>query len=41
MNDNNKVDSIGISARVGGMMSRELIAMGERELMKIYNQNKK
>ena len=37
MNDKNLVDSIGLSARVGGQMSKKLVEMGERELLKRYN----
>ncbi|WP_297135299.1 alpha/beta-type small acid-soluble spore protein [Terrisporobacter sp.] len=37
MNNNNSVDSIGLSARVGGQMSKKLVEMGERELLKRYN----
>ena len=33
LNDENKIDSIGLSARVGGQMSKELV--------KKYNKNKK
>ncbi len=43
LNDENKIDSIGLSARVGGQMSKELVKKGEQELMKKYNKkyNKK
>ena len=37
LNDENKIDSIGLSARVGGQMSKELVKKGEQELMKKYN----
>lgn len=37
MNDNNNLDSIGLSGRVGGQMSKKLVEMGEQELLKKYN----
>ena len=37
LTDNSPVDSIGLSARVGGQMSKKLVEMGERELLKRYN----
>lgn len=36
-NDSNPIDSIGLSGRVGGQMSKKLVEMGERELLKRYN----
>ncbi|SFJ19140.1 Small, acid-soluble spore protein, alpha/beta type [Terrisporobacter glycolicus] len=36
-NDSNPIDSIGLSSRVGGQMSKKLVEMGERELLKRYN----
>lgn len=41
LNDGNPVDSIGLSARVGGQMSKKLVEMGERELLKRYNKTDK
>ena len=38
-NDKNLVDSIGLSARVGGQMSKKLVEIGERELLKRYNKS--
>lgn len=38
-NDNIPIDSIGISARVGGQMSKKLVEIGERELLKKYNKD--
>lgn len=35
-NDSNPIDSIGLSARVGGQMSKRLVEIGERELLKKY-----
>lgn len=40
LDDCNPVDSIGLSARVGGQMSKKLVEMGERELLKRYNKSK-
>lgn len=37
MNDNNNLDSIGLSGRVGGQMSKKLVEMGEQELLKKYS----
>lgn len=37
MNDNNNLDSIGLSGRVGGQMSKKLVQIGEQELLKKYN----
>ncbi|WP_419749119.1 small, acid-soluble spore protein, alpha/beta type [Terrisporobacter petrolearius] len=37
LNDSNPIDSIGLSGRVGGQMSKKLVEMGERELLKRYN----
>ena len=37
MNDNNNLDSIGLSGRVGGQMSKKLVEMGEQKLLKKYN----
>ena len=37
MNDNNNLDSIGLSGRIGGQMSKKLVEMGEQELLKKYN----
>lgn len=34
LQDSNPVDSIGISARVGGQMSKRLVEMGIQELIK-------
>ena len=39
LNDNMPIDSIGISARVGGQMSKKLVEIGERELLKKYNKD--
>lgn len=39
LNDNIPIDSIGISARVGGQMSKKLVEIGERELLKKYNKD--
>lgn len=36
-NNSNPIDSIGLSGRVGGQMSKKLVEMGERELLKRYN----
>ena len=36
-NDSNPIDSIGLSGRVGVQMSKKLVEMGERELLKRYN----
>lgn len=36
-NDSNTIDSIGLSGRVGGQMSKRLVEIGERELLKKYN----
>lgn len=41
LDDGNLVDSIGLSARVGGQMSKKLVEMGERELLKRYNKTDK
>lgn len=35
-NDSNTIDSIGLSGRVGGQMSKKLVEMGEKELLKRY-----
>ena len=37
MNDNNNLDSIGLSGRIGRQMSKKLVEMGEQELLKKYN----
>lgn len=37
INDSNPVDSIGLSGRIGGQMSKRLVEIGERELLKKYN----
>ena len=37
MNDNNNLDSIGLSGRIGGQMSKKLVEMGEQELLKKYS----
>lgn len=39
LNDNMPIDSIGISARVGGQMSKKLVEIGEKELLKKYNKD--
>ena len=39
LNDNMPIDSIGISARVGGQMNKKLVEIGERELLKKYNKD--
>lgn len=39
LNDGNIIDSIGISARVGGQMSKKLVELGEKELLKQYNKD--
>lgn len=39
LNDNIPIDSIGISARVGGQMSKKLVEIGEKELLKKYNKD--
>ncbi len=41
LDDGNLVDSIGLSARVGGQMSKKLVEMGERQLLKRYNKTDK
>ena len=35
-NDSNPIDSIGLSGRIGGQMSKRLVELGERELLKKY-----
>lgn len=35
--DSNLIDSIGLSARVGGKMSKKLVEIGKKELLKKYN----
>lgn len=35
--DSNPIDSIGLSGRIGGQMSKKLVEIGERELLKKYN----
>lgn len=35
--DSNLIDSIGLSGRIGGQMSKKLVEIGERELLKKYN----
>lgn len=39
LNDGNIIDSIGISARVGGQMSKKLVELGEKELLRQYNKD--
>lgn len=39
LNDGNIIDSIGISARVGGQISKKLVELGEKELLKQYNKD--
>lgn len=36
-NDSNPIDSIGLSGRIGGQMSKRLVEIGEKELLKRYN----
>lgn len=36
-NDSNSIDSIGLSGRIGGQMSKRLVEIGEKELLKRYN----
>lgn len=38
-NDSNLIDSVGLSGRIGGQMSKKLVEMGERELLKRYKNN--
>ena len=35
-NDSNPIDSIGLSGRVGGQMSKRLVEIGTMELLKKY-----
>ncbi len=35
-NDSNSIDSIGLSGRIGGQMSKRLIEIGEKELLRRY-----
>ena len=35
-NDSNPIDSIGLSGRIGGQMSKRLVEIGQRELLKRY-----
>lgn len=35
-NDSNPIDSIGLSGRIGGQMSKRLIEIGEKELLRRY-----
>lgn len=35
-NDSNLIDSIGLSGRIGGQMSKRLVEIGQRELLKRY-----
>lgn len=37
-NDSNSIDSIGLSGRIGGQMSKNLVEMGKMELLKKYGQ---
>lgn len=39
LNDGNIIDSIGISARVGGQISKKLVELGEKELLRQYNKD--
>ena len=39
LNDGNIIESIGISARVGGQISKKLVELGEKELLKQYNKD--
>lgn len=36
-NDSNQIDSVGLSGRIGGQMSKRLVEIGEKELLKRYN----
>ena len=38
-NDSNLIDSVGLSGRIGGQMSKKLVEMGEREVLKRYKNN--
>lgn len=37
-NDSNSIDSIGLSGRIGGQMSKNLVEIGKMELLKKYGQ---
>ena len=39
LNDGNIIDSTGISARVGGQISKKLVELGEKELLRQYNKD--
>ena len=36
--DSNPIDSIGLSGRIGGQMSKNLVEIGKMELLKRYGQ---
>lgn len=35
-NDSNPIDSIGLNGRIGGQMSKRLIEIGKKELLRRY-----